>query len=265
MVVGGASQLDAEDGPAAHFCGGGHQHAGVHVIVHQVGDVLHGGSRADGLEVDLRNHRGPVLYGDGDDAAVLPQRVGAVVRSPFDKGVVDAEFSQADVCHAGSPQPDFVEFDTGRHLDAETCLLGLLVSDKPYAYGIAFVNDPFVVQARVNLLSVVVQQNPVEVQYVGIEEGGGVLYDETRAEVKRMLENADKTELLKSAYSDYFNKRIDDLFSPKLAIAVWEVNTTNNNYSIHSSVYYDKQTITENLNKFSAEQLLDKLANLNIK
>ena len=93
-------------------------------------------------------------------------------------------------------------------------------------------------------------------------ENGFYLY----IEVKGIPDiNADKTELLKSAYSDYFNKRIDDLFSPKLAIAVWEVNTTNNNYSIHSSVYYDKQTITENLNKFSAEQLLDKLANLNIK
>ncbi len=88
-------------------------------------------------------------------------------------------------------------------------------------------------------------------------ENGFYLY----IEVKGIPDiNADKTELLKNAYSDYFNKRIDDLFSPKLAIAVWEVNTTNS--SIHSSVYYDKQTITEDLNKLSAEKLLDKLASL---
>lgn len=77
--------------------------------------------------------------------------------------------------------------------------------------------------------------------------------------------NADKTELLKNAYKDYFDKRIDDLFSPKLAIAVWEVNTANNNYSIKSTVYYDNQAISDDLNKLSAEQLLGKLANLNVK
>ena len=68
--------------------------------------------------------------------------------------------------------------------------------------------------------------------------------------------------MLKNAYADYFDTRIDNLFSPKLAIALWEVNTENKNYPIKSSVYYDKQKITEDLNNLSAEQLLRKIAQL---
>lgn len=90
-------------------------------------------------------------------------------------------------------------------------------------------------------------------------ENGYYLY----IEVKGIPDiNADKTVLLKNAYADYFDTRIDNLFSPKLAIALWEVNTENKNYPIKSSVYYDKQKITEDLNNLSAEQLLRKIAQL---
>ena len=90
-------------------------------------------------------------------------------------------------------------------------------------------------------------------------ENGYYLY----IEVKGIPDiNASKTELLKNAYTDYFDKRASDLFSSKLVIAVLEVNTTNNSYPIHSYVYYDKQIITEDLNKLSAKQLLEKIANL---
>ena len=68
-------------------------------------------------------------------------------------------------------------------------------------------------------------------------ENGYYLY----IEVKGIPDiNASKTELLKNAYTDYFDKRASDLFSSKLVIAVLEVNTTNNSYPIHSYVYLTK-------------------------
>jgi len=70
--------------------------------------------------------------------------------------------------------------------------------------------------------------------------------------------NADKTALLKKAYGEYFENRAEDLFTPKLAIAVWEVKENQ----IYSSVYYDKKLITGDLNKLTATDLLKKLASL---
>lgn len=72
--------------------------------------------------------------------------------------------------------------------------------------------------------------------------------------------NADKTALLKKAYGEYFENRAGDLFSPKLAIAVWEANKEKN--QIYSSVYYDKKAVPEDLNKLTATELLRTLAGL---
>lgn len=71
--------------------------------------------------------------------------------------------------------------------------------------------------------------------------------------------NHEKTELLKKAYEDYFKNRIDDLFSQKLVIAVWEIDQNN---SVKSSVYYDKQAVKEDLNALPAKELLHKLGSL---
>ena len=73
--------------------------------------------------------------------------------------------------------------------------------------------------------------------------------------------NAEKTELLKKAYEDYFKNRIDDLFPSNLVIAIWEVGQDN---TIHSTVYYDTQGIKEDLNKLTADELLNKLGSMKI-
>lgn len=74
--------------------------------------------------------------------------------------------------------------------------------------------------------------------------------------------DAEKTTLLKKAYADYFENNNRDLFSPKLAIAVFQVNKKGN---IKFQIFYDKNAIKENLNQLSVNQLFVQLSNLDIK
>lgn len=70
--------------------------------------------------------------------------------------------------------------------------------------------------------------------------------------------NVEKTSLLKKAYADYFENNTQNLFSPKLAIAVFSVNTQGD---IKFQVFYDKQKIEKNLNKISVFDLFQTLSN----
>ena len=70
--------------------------------------------------------------------------------------------------------------------------------------------------------------------------------------------NENKTKYLEKSYIDYFKTK-NELFSHKLAICVWRVD---NKKQIKSSVYYDKNTIKEDLNLLTAEELLKIIPNL---
>lgn len=72
----------------------------------------------------------------------------------------------------------------------------------------------------------------------------------------------EKTALLKKAYADYFENNNRNLFSPKLAIAVFQVNKKG---SIKFNIFYDKIAIKEDLNKMSVDQLLIKLSSLDVR
>ena len=73
--------------------------------------------------------------------------------------------------------------------------------------------------------------------------------------------NPNKTEQLKKAYADYFDNLKGDLFLPKLAIAVWQVNDNN---EIINTVYYDKQSFSEDLNNLTASKLLKTLSEVKL-
>lgn len=72
----------------------------------------------------------------------------------------------------------------------------------------------------------------------------------------------EKTALLKKAYADYFENNTRNLFSPQLAIAVFQVNKKGN---IKFDIFYDKVTINDDLNKMSVDLLLNKLSSLEVK
>jgi len=87
-------------------------------------------------------------------------------------------------------------------------------------------------------------------------ENGFYLY----IEVKGIPDiNENKTKLLEKAYKDYFEQNSKDLFSHKLAICVWKVDDQG---QIKSSVYYDRNTIKEDLNVLNVENLLNTISNL---
>jgi len=66
----------------------------------------------------------------------------------------------------------------------------------------------------------------------------------------------EKTKLLKEAYADYFKKRQMSLFSYPLVISVWVVDGQN----ITHESFYDRDLISDDINKLTTKDLFKKLA-----
>lgn len=69
--------------------------------------------------------------------------------------------------------------------------------------------------------------------------------------------NPEKTNMLKGAYKEYFDKQNISIFDKPVVISIFKVNTTNGNIS-HDS-FYDKSVFNKDLNSLSVDELIKEI------
>ena len=74
--------------------------------------------------------------------------------------------------------------------------------------------------------------------------------------------NPEKTEMLKGAYKEYFEKSNISIFDKPVVISIFKVNTANGNIS-HDS-FYDGNYFDRNLNLLSVEELIEEISKLKV-
>ncbi len=72
--------------------------------------------------------------------------------------------------------------------------------------------------------------------------------------------NPEKTEMLKGAYKEYFDKQHTTMFDKPVIISIFKVNTTNGNIS-HNS-FYDENVFGEDLNNLTIDELFEVISNI---
>lgn len=84
---------------------------------------------------------------------------------------------------------------------------------------------------------------------------GAFLYIEVKGEKDI---NKEKTEMLRGAYAEYFDRKQTTLFDVPLVLSIFKVNTKNGNITQES--FYDKRFFSKDLNTLSVEELMEEIS-----